>query len=46
MLKLALLFQDHMVVQSEKNVTVWGTADPSETVPETGMADYPYLSGI
>lgn len=32
MLKLALLFQDHMVVQSEKNVTVWGTADPSAVI--------------
>lgn len=32
MLKLALLFQDHMVFQCEKNVTVWGAAEPEAEV--------------
>lgn len=30
--KLAPLFQDHMVLQREREVPVWGTADPGEEV--------------
>ena len=32
MLKTALAFGDRMVLQREKTVAVWGTAEPSETV--------------
>lgn len=32
MLKLALLFQDHMVLQCEKNVAVWGKAEPGSAI--------------
>lgn len=32
MLTPALLFQDHMIIQCGKNVTVWGTADPAAEI--------------
>lgn len=32
MLKTALLFQDHMIIQCGKNVTVWGTAKPAARI--------------
>lgn len=32
MLKLAAIFKDHMVVQREKAITVFGTGEPGETV--------------
>lgn len=32
MLKLALLSQDHIVLQCRKNITVWGTAEPGAAI--------------
>lgn len=32
MLKTALLFQDHMTLQRDKEIPVWGTADPGASV--------------
>lgn len=32
MLKTALLFQDHMILQCDKKIAVWGTADAGERV--------------
>lgn len=32
MLKTALLFQNHMILQCDKKIAVWGTADAGERV--------------
>lgn len=35
MLKTALIFQDHMTIQCEKEIAIWGTADPGAPVSVT-----------
>jgi len=32
MLKTALIFQNHMTLQRDKEIPVWGTADPGASV--------------
>ena len=32
MLKPALLFRDHMILQRDKKVRIWGTAEPGESL--------------
>lgn len=32
MLKLPLMFQDHMVIQRDKKINIWGTASTNQKV--------------
>lgn len=41
MLKMPLIFCDHMVLQRQKNITLWGEADPGAVVTVTLLKDRP-----